>query len=96
MNEFLEKKFVNHPAIAPVLTSHMLSIVSFKEDVKKGGDALQKLQSNVDKQLKLVQDLATKANSTANVAKDKAIQALSRAPPKKRGKAGEAEAPATP
>ena len=74
----------------------MLSIVSFKEDVKKGADALQKLQSNVDKQLKLMQDLATKANSTANIAKDKATQALSKAPPKKKGKAGEIEAPKTP
>jgi hypothetical protein len=96
MNEFLEKKFVNHPSIAPILTSHMLSIVSFKEDVKKGVDALLKLQSSVDKQLKLVQDLATKANSTANLAKDKATQALSKAPPKKKGKAGETDAPKTP
>jgi hypothetical protein len=93
MNEFLEKKFVNHPAIAPVLTSHMLSIVSFKEDVKKSADVLQKLQSSVDKQLTGVQDLATKPNATANTAKDKAIQALSKSPPKKKGKADEADAP---
>jgi hypothetical protein len=91
MSEFLEKKFVNHPAIAPILTSHMLSIVSFKEDVKHGADALLKLQSNVDKQLKAMQDLTTNANASANIAKEKATQALSKAPPKKKSKPGDAE-----
>jgi hypothetical protein len=86
MAEFVEKKFVNHPAIAPVLTSHMLTIVSFKEDVKRGTDALNKLQANFDKQLKALQDVATKANSTAQLAKEKATQAMSRAPAKKKGK----------
>jgi hypothetical protein len=90
MTEFLDKKFVNHPAIAPVLTSHMLTIVSFKEDVKQGADSLQKLQSHVDKQLKLMQEVTSKASTAANVAKDKAAQALSRSPNKKK-RQGEAE-----
>jgi hypothetical protein len=67
----------------------MLTIVSFKEDVKKGADALLKLQSNVNKQLKLMQEVATKANTAASAAKDRATQPLSRSPTKKKGKKGD-------
>jgi membrane carboxypeptidase/penicillin-binding protein PbpC len=84
--EFIEKKFVNHPAIAPLLTSHMLTIVSFKEDAKKNTDLLQKLQTNVEKQLKAVQELANKANTAAITAKEKATKALSAGPAKKKKK----------
>jgi hypothetical protein len=89
--EFLEKKFVNHPAVAPILTSHMLTIVGYKEDIKKSNEALTKMQANLDKQLKTIHDLATKANTTATVAKEKALKALSSAPAKKKKKGGAAE-----
>jgi hypothetical protein len=86
MAEYLEKGFLNHPSIAPVLTTHMLTIVAFKEDVKKSAEAVQKIQSSTEKALKDVQEVATKANNVAIATKEAVKRVESRLPPKKKQK----------
>jgi hypothetical protein len=86
MAEYLEKGFVNHPSIAPVLTTHMLTIVAFKEDLKKSSDSLAKMQQNAEKAIKDVQEVASKANTTALAAKEAVKRVESRLLAKKKQK----------
>jgi hypothetical protein len=86
MAEYLEKGFLNHASIAPVLTTHMLTIVAFKEDFKKAHDALQKIQQSTEKALKDVQEVANKANNAATSTKEAIKKVESRLPPRKKQK----------
>jgi hypothetical protein len=86
MAEYVEKGFTNHPSIAPVLTTHMLTIVAFKEDLKKSSDVLAKMQQTADKALKDVQEVASKANTAALAAKEAVKRVESRLPAKKKQK----------
>jgi hypothetical protein len=86
MAEYLEKGLVNHPSIAPVLTTHMLTIVAFKEDLKKSAETVAKIQSSSDKAIKDVQDVANKANNTAIAAKEAVKRIESKLPAKKKQK----------
>ena len=83
----MEKNFSHHPSIAPVLTGYLLKIVAFKEDLSKLANAFQKMQSSLDKSIKTIQDYVARATADAKVAREKASQALSKAPsPKKKAK----------
>jgi hypothetical protein len=88
MTDYLEKGFAHHPSIAPVLTGYLLKIVAFKEDLSKSADALQKMQSSLDKTVKSIQDSVAKATADAKVAREKATQALSKIPSTKKTKRG--------
>jgi hypothetical protein len=90
MTEYVEKGFAHHPSIAPILTGYLLKIVAFKEDLSKSADALAKMQSNLDKSVKTIQDSVARATADAKSAREKATQALSKMPGKnKKAKRGE-------
>jgi DNA anti-recombination protein RmuC len=62
--------------------------VAFKEDLSKSAEALQKMQSSLDKTVKSIQDSVAKATADAKVAREKATQALSKIPSTKKTKRG--------
>jgi hypothetical protein len=91
MAEYLEKGFVNHASIAPVLTTHMLTIVAFKEDLKKSADLVDKVKQHAENAIKDMQELVVKANNAATAAKEAIKRVESKLPKKKQKRGEEAE-----